>query len=512
MSKMRMSGLISGMDTDSVIQQLVESRRTKVEDKRKEQTSLNWKQDIWKDVNKQLKSLMTKFAASMRYSTNYTQKKTAVSDSSVASVMASDGTPDSTQTLRVKSLAKSGYMTGGVVSVKEITTDDEGNTVINKSPANALSKMSELGYSGTTSLKVTDGTGNEIVNLNINGETSISDVLSELKNAGLNASFDEKNQRIFVSSAKTGAASDFTISADDTEALKALGLDSESSKKVDGKDAVIYLNDAEFKSESNVFSINGLTITALKETGEDKVTLTTSQDTSAVYGKIKEFLKEYNAVMSKLDTLYGAEKLGSKYKPLSDEEKETMSESEVEKYEQKIKDSLLSGDSTMGNIRNALVSVMQEGIDIGGEALYLSNFGIGTLPYFEAATGDKHTLHINGDPDDENTAGKDDKLKSLISTDPKKVTDFFTQLSQSLYSTMNDLSSSIDGYRSFGSFYEDKKMKADYSNYTTKISEMEEKVNAYEDKLYKRFASMETALAKLQKSTSAVTALLGGGQ
>ena len=509
MSQMRMSGLISGMDTDSVIQQLVASKKSKVETKKKEQTSFQWKQEIWKDVNKQLKSLMTKFAASMRYSTNYAQKKATVSDTSVASVIAADGASESVQTLKVTQLAKSGYMTGGQIGVVTDEVDAEGNPV--KAPATALSKMGELGYTGTSSFTVKDGKGNEIANLNIDASTSISDVLSELKDAGLNASFDEKNQRIFISSKKSGAASDFTISASDNDALKALGIDAASAKKIDGKDAKIVLNDAEFTSDTNVFNINGLTITAMKETGEESVSVTTSQDTSAVYGKIKEFLKGYNEVISKLDSLYGAEKLSSKYLPLSDEEKETMSDSEVEKYEQKIKDSLLSGDSTMGTIRNALISVMQDGFEVNGEKLYLSNFGIGSLSYFEAAADEKHTLHINGDEDDENTSGKEDKLKTLIASDPEKVTGFFTKLSQALYTKMSDLSSSVDGYRSFGTFYEDKKMKTEYSSFESKIADLEEKMNAYEDKLYKRFSSMETALAKLQKSTSAVTALLGGG-
>ena len=53
-------------------------------------------------------------------------------------------------------------------------------------------------------------------------------------------------------------------------------------------------------------------------------------------------------------------------------------------------------------------------------------------------------------------------------------------------------------------------MKTDYDDYKTKISDLEEKLADYEDKWYKKFSSMETALAKLQSSTSAVTSLLGG--
>ena len=75
---------------------------------------------------------------------------------------------------------------------------------------------------------------------------------------------------------------------------------------------------------------------------------------------------------------------------------------------------------------------------------------------------------------------------------------------------MSNQSKSVDGYRSFGSFYDDKKMKVDYASYTTKIAELEEKLADYEDKWYKKFAAMETAMAKMQSNTSAVTSLLGG--
>ena len=98
----------------------------------------------------------------------------------------------------------------------------------------------------------------------------------------------------------------------------------------------------------------------------------------------------------------------------------------------------------------------------------------------------------------------------MIASDPDTVIAFFTQLSKDMYAKMSDLSSSIKDYRTYGSFYDDKKMKADYESYNTKIADLEKKLNAYEDKWYKKFAAMETAMAKMQSNISAVTGLLGG--
>ena len=98
----------------------------------------------------------------------------------------------------------------------------------------------------------------------------------------------------------------------------------------------------------------------------------------------------------------------------------------------------------------------------------------------------------------------------MISSDPDTVISFFTQLSRNMYDKMSELSAGVQDYRTFGSFYDDKKMKADYDSYTSKIKDLEDKLNAYEDKWYKKFSAMETAMAKMQSNVSAVTGLLGG--
>ena len=142
--------------------------------------------------------------------------------------------------------------------------------------------------------------------------------------------------------------------------------------------------------------------------------------------------------------------------------------------------------------------------------MYLSNFGINTLGYFDAADNEKNAYHINGDEDDETVSDKTNELMAMISSDPDTVTNFFTQLSKSLYSKTNDLMKRVTGYSSAMTVYDDVKMKSDYDDYTKKIAELEEKLTDYEDKWYKKFSAMETAMAKMQSNASAVTSLLGG--
>ena len=495
---MRLSGLMSGMDTDSVIQELVAARRTKVDTAVKAQTKLEWKQDAWKDLNTKLKNLQSKYINNMRFATAYMKKTTKASNESAVSVITGENAVNGVQELKVKQLAKTAYLTGAEVKTKD------GNK------ATALTTLGQLG-------DIAEG-----ANITLNGkaifaegeltaDTTISDVLTKLKEKGLNASFDENNQRLFVSAKESGAKNDFTLGGTGM-ALTALGLSikNNGATKIDGQDAEIELNGATFKSSTNTFNINGLTITALNKTADDEVvTLTTQNDTDGIYDMVKNFLKEYNSIINEMDKLYNADSAKG-YEPLTDEEKEAMSESEVEKYEEKIKSALLRGDSNLSSISSVLKRTMSSGIEVNGKMMYLSDFGISTLSYFTAPENEKNAYHIDGDSDDTDTSGNADKLKSMIASNPDTVVSFFTELSKNLYTEMTNQSKSIDGYRSYGNFYDDKKMKADYTDYKSKIAELEKKLADYEDQWYAKFAAMETAMAKMQSNTSAVTALLGG--
>ncbi|MDE7013389.1 MAG: flagellar filament capping protein FliD, partial [Kineothrix sp.] len=278
--------------------------------------------------------------------------------------------------------------------------------------------------------------------------------------------------------------------------------------KVDGQDAHITLNGVDYYGENNTFEVNGLTITALQESSEE-ITMTTRRDTDGVYNMIKGFLKEYNALMNEMDKLYNAEATKD-YEPLTDEEKKELSDSDVEKWEAKIKDSILRRDSNLSTISSAMKNVMLQGAVVNGKQMYLSNFGIETLGYFSAAENERNAYHINGDEDDAAVSSKDNDLKAAIAADPDTVIAFFSQLSQNLYTELDKQSRSVDGVRSFGSFYDDKRMQDDYNDYKEKIKKQESKLTAMEDKWYKKFSAMETAMAKMQSNQSAVSSLLGG--
>jgi len=508
----RITGLSSGgLDTDSIISELMKAQRTKIETVQKKKTSTEWKADAWSTLNSKIYSLYTGSLNTMRFTDAYNKKTTSISDTKIASVTADSTAVNGTQDLAVKQLAKSGYLTGGTIATPASSTLSSSTT---------LKELTGLADTDSGTLQVTTGSGTP-TSITFNGSSKISDVISQLKSAGVNASFDATNKRIFVSSKSSGEAGDFSLTSTDTNGgvfLDKLGLSASSGAvKIDGQDAKIALNGAEFTSTSNSFSINGLNITAKElsasttnagTTTYSTTSITTTGDTQAVYDQIKKFFKEYNTLINEMDSLYNA-KSAKGYEPLTDDEKESMTDTQIEKWETKIKDALLRRDGTLGDVSSAMKSAMSETFEINGTKYSLASFGIATGSYFTTEDNEHNAYHIDGDSDDSTVSTNKDKLMTAISSDPNAVVNFFTSLSKGLYDTLSSKMKSIDGVRSAYKVYEDKSLASDIEDYEDKIDDMEDKFTEMEDKYYKQFSAMETALSKLQSSSSSLSSLLG---
>lgn len=747
-SGIRVSGMVSGLDTESLVTAMVATQTAKKEKLQKAQTKLQWKQDAFKSINTKVYGLYSKIS-NLRFSTAYNMKKTTVSDSTKATVTASSSAVNGTQKLTIEKLATSGYLTGA--ELKKGTTGS--------------STLADLGYTdGDTTLSVTVGTTKK--DIEVSSTTTIDDLVSKLKDAGVNASYDETNRRIFVSAKETGKDNDFAITSSSKAGLNALnaaGLcvssvsDQENYKKmasyakgttaetsdamleilknlknaydsntelmlkeknlsakisysnakdavneyldgdstnadlkadreqlvnllkqssgkytyvnnetgevkdiyeaadtvgwtaidtkindlakstglitettgddggtkedtsklealrsnvkavvavddneiytdddkaayylskdertaakeeladipnqraandaviadennsywdikdytgmgdtelraladkyadeimnaksvvdnnfkdipvsagatrVDAEDAKITLNNAEFTSSSNVFNINGLTIKATGTTAAgESLTISTDTDTQGLYDKIKDFLTEYNSIINELTGLYNADSAKG-YEPLTDDEKRDMSDSEVEKWETKIKDAILRNDSTIDGVMNSMTTAMMSSYTVNGKSYSLASFGIHTLGYLNAAKNEQYAYHIDGDEDDSNTSGNTDKLLDMITNNPEDVEEFMKQLTSGLYSALDTKMKSTTMSSAY-TIYNDKQMAKDYNSYTTQIKNWETKIEDLENRYYKQFSNMEKQLAKMQSSTSSLSSLFG---
>lgn len=673
---MRVSGINSGLDTDAIVQELVSAYSKKTEKYEKEQTKLSWKQDVWKSLNSKVYSLYTSLSK-LRYSGAYAIKKVNSSDATKATVSASGNAVNGTHKLNVLRTAQSAYLTG-----RKVTTGS-GEKITSETT------LKELGLTKNAAanlrVETTDKDGNKVTtDIKLTEESTIEDVTTKLQEAGLNASFDEKQGRFYISSKTSGADGDFTIKVADTkkvpkddgsgdwerdefgnvvfeeipasagekaasgllldalglqnqklsaaesfktkqgkdvtaqtklfdlnpnfdtfsfearidkadgtsesvlfafdksdsietvvealkekgisasfdadngrllfhgmdkvtfgsdagvnseDSLKALGLlgngpgnsyspveitGREEPIKINGEDAVIFLDGARYTSSTNEFSINGLDITAQSVTDvvadpDDEsiqqkdlahaVTISTSTDSQGLYDTIKNFLTEYNNIINEITKLYNADSARG-YEPLTDEEKDAMTDTEIAKWESKIKDSLLRRDSSLSSVMSAMITSMNTAITIDGQTYSLTTFGIHTMGFLNAADNEQNAFHIDGDEEDENTSGNEEKLMAAIKEDPDTVIEFMKQLSTNLYNAI-DKQMQGNSLRSRYKIYNDKEMDKQYTNYAKTIKEWEKKVSAKEDYYYKKFSAMETALAKLNSQQSSLAGLLG---
>ncbi len=343
------------------------------------------------------------------------------------------------------------------------------------------------------------------------------------------AAFDAKKAEILagnsadITTAKTELVGQIDIYADmnrfdeASDALNAIGLGNIDGSTVsagsgaggmtvfEANDARVTVNGAVIESSTNNISVNGLNLELVSAAPGETISVNVSQDTDRVYDMVKQFVKDYNEVLDALNTAYYAESARG-YDPLTDEQKDAMSDTEVEKWETKIKDSLLRRDNTLGSLINSMRTALNGCVTVDGKDYALSSFGICTTKYSE-----KGKLHIYGDQEDSEGMLYDDKLRKAIEEDPETVMEVLQKISKDLYDTMADKMKATE-LSSALTFYNDKQLTKELTSYKKDLSKEEDRLTEIEDRYYKQFASMETALSKLSSQSSSLASMLGMGQ
>ncbi len=189
----RMSGLSSGMDTEAIVKELMSAQSLKKNKVVKAKTKLEWTQTKWADLNTKLTGLYNNFVTKMQLSTAYKTKKTTISDTSKASVAAKTNAVNGSYTMEVKNIATAQYLTGAKID------------------ASATDKLVDLD-SSLLNKEISITTGGTTTKFAVTADTTLKDFTSALQNAGLNASFDDAQKRIFISSKDSGVANTFSIS------------------------------------------------------------------------------------------------------------------------------------------------------------------------------------------------------------------------------------------------------------------------------------------------------------
>ncbi|MEG1459135.1 MAG: flagellar filament capping protein FliD, partial [Acetivibrio sp.] len=239
----KLSGMISGMDTDAIIKELMSAQSMKKTKLEKNQTKLTWKQEKWKELNTKIYALYTGTLTKMKTQGNYQSKKVSISDETKAAISVSNTAPKGAHTLQVEQLASAQYLTSGV-----ITTDASGSKAV------GATTLSSLGITENTVITIKGSNPKKDQKLIVDSKTTLNDFVSSCQNAGVNATYDSAQGRLFISSKETGENQKFTITTSSvTEAYVKAGkklneltgynsLKSEDKAKVDEAYTIIKKN------------------------------------------------------------------------------------------------------------------------------------------------------------------------------------------------------------------------------------------------------------------------------
>lgn len=492
------TGLASGMDTQSIIADLMKVERTKVTNVEKMKTKAEWKQEAYSAMNAKLYTFYKDSLFKFKSVGSYSQKTITSSNESAITVSNSNSAVSGSHTIQVNNMAKGSFLTSDVLGL------DMHNAAITSETV--ATDLIDFGTAETVSLAVKATVSGSFVNSEITVEKgdTVSSIIQKIKTLDLdmNINYDSTHNRIFASSTKTGSDVQISFGTNDADPSNAnalltkLGFDPDpdslkyNSVGSTGENAEVEYNGAILTSTTNEMSVNGLNFTIRSDSGTSNIAVT--QNTDAVYDMVKSFITKYNELITDMTEKVEADS-ARKYEPLTSEEKDAMTDDEIKLWEDKIKNSLLRRDDTMTSILSEMRGVLtgSSGVDTTGFSFTsLSQLGIATGNYTE-----KGILHIDGDEDDALYSIKENKLKEAINDNPDGVMELMTALGNKLYSSMTDRMKSTT-LSSALNFFNNKALDKTITDYETKISDLEDKLSDIETRYYKQFTAMEQAIQK----------------
>ena len=386
-SSVRLSGLATGMDTDAMVKSMLTADQEKIDKAQQKEQTVKWQQEIYREVMSDVIDFNEKYFSltskdSILSSSAWNTLAITSSNNNVITATGTAGANNIDYKFDVKKLAEPAKATSSVSLNKDSKLVDD------------------LKATKDAKFKIAIGTnekGEAIYSkdITIEDNDTIETLISKINNSNdgvIKASYSEMTGKFTIESTKTGDSSGFAI-VDETgknisNSLDFLGLQT-NSYAIDsngttqsnftgvavGSNSIIEVSSKDgtftktLNEESNTFTIDGVRYN-VNTTGSAEITST--QDTAPVVEKMKSFVDDYNKIMDKVYDLV-TEKTNKDYKPLTEAQKEEMSEEEIEKWEKKAKEGILRNDSEMRKFMNDMENAI-----FGDKMQVLRDMGIST--------------------------------------------------------------------------------------------------------------------------------------
>lgn len=488
-SSNRITGLASGLETDTIIKGLMASYLSKLDKQDQYTTKLEWTADAYREINTLIKNFRSKYLTSqfntnMMTSSAYRNMTVCMQTSTNAvSISAASTAVSGTYTIdEISHLA-----TAPKISSKEAFT---GEKYLSDTTLGELELANKFTFDEEGKLS-----------FSINGEvfsftadTTIAQMMRTVNNsdAGVTMRFSTLTNGFSIYSDKTGSGSVIDIKNISGNAFSAtdsaLGLVEGVTK---GEDAECIIEGMPVKQSTNTFSFDGVTYT-LNAESNTPIEFSVEQDYQTTVDSIVGFVDAYNELV---DTLQNKlkEEIFYDYPPLTDEQREDMDDKEIEQWEEKAKSGILRNDSYISTLLSTMRSAFYTKVD--GTGMMMADIGLTTGAYYN---GGKITVDA-------------DKLLAKLQEDPNAVEDMFVQTSEdgtfSEKGLMSRISDALLGYTEDTVNIALDTLDNKISDAKDTQSEMEFRMKEKEDALWIKFSKMEAELTRLNSMQSWLSGL-----
>jgi flagellar hook-associated protein 2 len=508
---LRIGGLATGLDTYEIIRSLMKAHRKPVDRLQRKRQILEWQREDYRSINSALLHFRRNIVSPLRLSTPFLSKMAESSNPAVVTATAPSTAANATYEITVHQLATTAYKTS-----TESISKDPGNRI---DPDATLASQKHLfavpwtedpdGFIRFTIATYSQDGSQKSETFVVDPEAeSLNQVLKRISESALSLSafYEASADKVSISTRHTGnnnPQGDEINFVDGDFLTQALRLG--TAVEAGGTDASLTLNGLEITRAANDFTVNGVNF-SIREAGS--ATVTVSSDTEAVFRQIKNFVDEYNALLDRLNGELREPRYHG-YPPLLEDDKEKLTERQIDRWEEKARSGLLRHDPILSKIvtqmRNDVynpVSGLEEGFS------HLAHIGI-TVGSFS----DQGKLVID-----------EAKLRAAIAENPEAVAQLFNKsgatyeeqglaqrLDRALDAGIKRLTARA-GDDTATMAYDPSFLGRQIREVDDRIAQMEKRLEQLEDRYWQQFAALEQAIARMNAQSAWLMQYTSGWQ
>lgn len=508
MNVTRITGMASGMDTESTIKKLMAAHRVPQDKLKQKKQVLEWQRTDYRAINTSLSTLRDKLLP-MKLQSSFLARKVDSTDANVVTGTATtDAVLNSTMTISNITLATSARLESAA-PVSGVGTPIDKSAALTAQTFGAGSPAGVIGFTITNAQA--DGTApkSKTFSYDLGGAASgktLQDIMNDVNSSGIGVTmlYDSNLDKVVLQSKNTGdleAGDDLTITGDNF-----LGAYLNLGAAANGTDASFKLNNVVTNSKTNDPTFYGVKLSLKKtENSGTEYTLGVKSDSEKVLTTIKDFITQYNNTLSTLNAKVSETRYRD-YAPLTDEQRQDLSDTDIKNWEDKAKSGLLRNDSTIiAAINNLRKDAYSSVSGTSSTTLnQLSAIGISSYSY-----SDNGKLIID-----------EIKLKAKIEEDPDAIMQMFTNTSTTdptkkgiairMYDNINTAINNI--YVKAGNAFttsakDSSTIGKSLRDVDTQILDWTIRLADIENSYYKKFTAMESAINKMNAQSASLTSL-----